>query len=126
MGEPVKIVELARNLIRLSGYTEAETGIAFSGIRPGEKMFEELLGAEEILPGEAYEKIYVGRTVAVDMKMIKRLIEDFPIFSSVELKEQLMKIVYREKEQQVGLEENEPLAIESERKLNHKEGIRND
>src|SRR5690625_5368630 len=76
MGEPVKIVELARNLITLSGYTEEETGIAFSGIRPGEKMFEELLGTEEILPGEVYEKIYVGRTVEVDMRMIKQLLED--------------------------------------------------
>ena len=113
MGEPVKIVELARNLITLSGYTEEETGIAFSGIRPGEKMFEELLGTEEILPGEVYEKIYVGRTVEVDMRMIKQLLEDFHIFSVEELKEQLMTIVYQEKEQQVGFEEREQLAIES-------------
>src|SRR5690625_1346163 len=98
MGEPVKIVDLAKNLIKLSGYSEEEIQIEYTGIRPGEKMYEELLNEDEILPGEVYEKIYVGRTVAVDMRMIKRLIEDFPIFSSVELKEQLMKIVYMERE----------------------------
>lgn len=43
MGEPVKIVDLANNLIKLSGYTEAEISIEFSSIRPGEKVFEELL-----------------------------------------------------------------------------------
>ena len=48
MGEPVKIVDLAKNIIRLSGFTEDEIKIEFSGIRPGEKMYEELLNPEEI------------------------------------------------------------------------------
>ncbi|ASN04225.1 polysaccharide biosynthesis protein [Virgibacillus necropolis] len=97
MGEPVKIVDLAKNLINLSGYTEDEIPIKSTGIRPGEKMFEELLGADEVLPGEVYEKIYVGRTVEVDPDVLLYLIDRFDGYSTVALKDELMKIVYMEK-----------------------------
>lgn len=97
MGEPVRIVDLAKNLINLSGYTEEEIGINFSGIRPGEKMYEELLGEDEVLPGEVYEKIYVGRTVDVDFEMVNMLIKQFDNYQTDDLKDALMRIVYMEK-----------------------------
>src|SRR5699024_5725677 len=90
------IVNLARNLIKLSGYTEDEIPIEFSGKRPGEKMYEELLGEDEVLPGEVYEKIYVGRTVEVDATLITNLIDVFQKTNSKHLKDDIMKIVYTE------------------------------
>jgi len=64
MGEPVKIVDLARDLIRLSGFAEDEIRIEFSGIRPGEKLFEELATDEEEANRTRHPKILVGRTIA--------------------------------------------------------------
>ncbi|WP_251129627.1 nucleoside-diphosphate sugar epimerase/dehydratase [Exiguobacterium sp. s55] len=60
MGDPVKIVDLARNMIKLSGFTEDQILIAYSGIRPGEKMFEELLKEGEVHPEAVYPKIFTG------------------------------------------------------------------
>ncbi|MFC4025123.1 polysaccharide biosynthesis protein [Oceanobacillus longus] len=97
MGEPVKIVELARNLIKLSGYTEDEIPIEFAGIRPGEKMYEELLGEGEVHPDAVYEKIYVGRTVEVDSQLLLDLIDKFDCYDAVKLKDELMGIVYAER-----------------------------
>lgn len=64
MGEPVKIVDLARELIKLSGYVpEEEIKIEFTGLRPGEKMFEELLTAEEGTSATAHEKVFIANMV---------------------------------------------------------------
>jgi FlaA1/EpsC-like NDP-sugar epimerase len=62
MGEPVKIVDLARNLIKLSGNSVEDIGIEFTGMRPGEKLYEELLKADEIEEQQVYPKIYIGKT----------------------------------------------------------------
>ena len=62
MGEPVKIVRLAEDLIRLSGFEPyTEIKIAFSGIRPGEKLYEELLMSEEGLQSTAHGRIFIGK-----------------------------------------------------------------
>ncbi|WP_271400408.1 polysaccharide biosynthesis protein [Salinicoccus roseus] len=74
MGEPVKIVDLARNMIKLSGYKEDEIGIKFSGVRPGEKLFEELLSEDEIHPNQVYTKIYRGKTVSYPIFEIEKTI----------------------------------------------------
>ncbi|MEX2241719.1 MAG: nucleoside-diphosphate sugar epimerase/dehydratase [Burkholderiales bacterium] len=61
MGAPVRIVELARLLIKLSGYAEQDIGIAYTGLRPGEKLYEELLAdAEKTLP-TPHPKLRVAR-----------------------------------------------------------------
>src|SRR5699024_10172550 len=70
MGEPVRIVELARNMIKLSGYSEDEIKIEFSGIRPGEKLYEELLDEDEIQSEKIFQKIYIGKSVPVSLDEI--------------------------------------------------------
>lgn len=75
MGEPVKIVDLAKNLIHLSGKKEEDIGIEFTGIRPGEKLFEELLNENEVHPEQVYEKIYIGKVNTIEYSMISDLIE---------------------------------------------------
>ena len=62
MGEPVKIADLAKNLIRLSGYTlGVDMDIVYTGLRPGEKLYEEILTKEEGLQKTANNLIYIGK-----------------------------------------------------------------
>lgn len=76
MGKPVKIVDLAKNLIRLSGKKEEDIGIEYSGIRPGEKLFEELLNKNEIHPEQVYEKIYRGKVKERDYADVQLIVND--------------------------------------------------
>ena len=67
MGQPVKIADLARNLIRLSGYKEdVDIEIKYTGLRPGEKLYEELLMAEEGLESTENELIHIGKPIEFD------------------------------------------------------------
>mgnify|MGYP000844360349 FL=1 len=63
MGQPIRIVDLARTMVRLSGYTEAEIPIAFTGLRPGEKLFEELLADNEKTLPTPHPKLRVSRPI---------------------------------------------------------------
>jgi FlaA1/EpsC-like NDP-sugar epimerase len=71
MGEPVKIVDLARDLIQLSGFQEDEIEIAFTGLRPGEKLFEELSVADENADKTRHPKIFIGKTTAQSLDAIR-------------------------------------------------------
>ncbi|UQQ99770.1 polysaccharide biosynthesis protein [Enterococcus gallinarum] len=80
MSEPVKIIDLAKNMIRLSGYSEDEIEIIETGIRPGEKLYEELLLDKERNDEAVFEKIFVGNitgySIAEVMEFIEQLSDD--------------------------------------------------
>ena len=77
MGEPVKIVDLARQMITLSGLRPGEDiEIQFTGIRPGEKLYEELSVAGENMGKTTHDKIYVWRNKKEDWPRVRRLMED--------------------------------------------------
>ncbi|PEC50508.1 hypothetical protein COJ46_07780 [Bacillus sp. AFS077874] len=92
MGEPVKIVDLAKNLIKFSGNTIDEVGIEFTGIRPGEKLFEELLNKEEVYEEQIYPKIYVGKTSKLYIDEINELILTHSTLDQEILKHNLLNI----------------------------------
>lgn len=76
MGEPVKIYDLAKNLIRLSGFEpDVDIKIEFTGLRPGEKLYEELLLAEEGIEATKNNKIYVAKPLHTDLAILRREIE---------------------------------------------------
>ncbi|SFC52664.1 NDP-sugar epimerase, includes UDP-GlcNAc-inverting 4,6-dehydratase FlaA1 and capsular polysaccharide biosynthesis protein EpsC [Bacillus sp. OV322] len=92
MGEPVKIVDLAQNLITLSGYSIEDIGIEFSGIRPGEKMYEELLNKYEVHPEQVFPKIHIGKAAVVDDPIFYEFIASLIDKDNVTLKKLLVEI----------------------------------
>lgn len=77
MGEPVKILDLATNLIKLSGYRVGEDiEIKFTGLRPGEKMYEELLMNEEGLKETANKMIFIGKPIEFDEEQFREQLKE--------------------------------------------------
>ncbi|MCI7155956.1 MAG: polysaccharide biosynthesis protein [Solobacterium sp.] len=97
MGEPVKIDTLARNLIRLSGYTpDVDIKISYSGLRPGEKLFEEKLMAEEGLKKTKNDLIHIGCPIPFDTdEFLKELEEllDAAYKNKDDMKDRMQKVV---------------------------------
>ena len=107
MGEPVKIKDLAENLIRLSGYTPyKDIDIKFTGLRPGEKLYEELLMDEEGLEATENSLIHIGKPIDIDEdKFFSGLEELSEIMydDTADIRRVVKKIVttYREPSEQV-------------------------
>jgi len=100
MGEPVKIVDLAKNLIKLSGYTVEEIGITFTGVRPGEKLYEELLNENEIQEKQVFPKIHIGKAEPMDKQQLYEIIERLKVTPEEEIKQLLVETAnfHRQKE----------------------------
>lgn len=97
MGKPVKILDLALNLIRLSGYKPYEDiDIQFTGLRPGEKLYEELLMDEEGLQSTASELIHIGKPIEFDEELFIQQLEELDRLSREDsplIKEKVMEVV---------------------------------
>ena len=77
MGEPVKILDLAENMIRLSGLTPGEDiEIKFTGLRPGEKLYEELLISEENKKETDNKRIFIGNPTMMPTEQFSKLIAE--------------------------------------------------
>ena len=97
MGEPVKIVDLAENLIRLSGLKVGEDiQIEFTGLRPGEKLYEELLKAEEGLQETGNHRIFIGKPIEFDETVFQTQLDNLKKLCNNdvdEIKDEVRKIV---------------------------------
>ncbi|MBC1358389.1 polysaccharide biosynthesis protein [Listeria booriae] len=77
MGEPIKITTLAEKLITMSGFTLQEINIAFTGIRSGDKLYEELMNEGEMYPEQIIPKVHIGRPTTFSAECITHFIETF-------------------------------------------------
>ena len=95
MGEPVRIMELAENMITLSGYTVDEIGIEITGLRPGEKLYEELAMESELETREktSNEKIFVNKPMEIDSGKFRQMLSDLENINNDNVREVLMKYV---------------------------------
>jgi FlaA1/EpsC-like NDP-sugar epimerase len=73
MGQPVKIVDLAKKMISLSGYSTDEIRVEYTGLRPGEKLYEELLADEELTRPTHHPQLRVAKARTVDSGFLEKL-----------------------------------------------------
>ncbi|MEQ6050280.1 Capsular polysaccharide biosynthesis protein capD [Lysinibacillus capsici] len=92
MGKPVKIVDLAKNLIQLSGFTEEEIKIEFTGLRPGEKMYEELLNKEEIQEEHVFPGIHIGKAVPLNNNELIEVLDSIMRLNNEKMQKLLINV----------------------------------
>ncbi len=90
MGEPVKIVDLAKKMVKLSGFTEAEIPIVETGIRPGEKLYEELLAEGQLAANQVYEKIFIGNSSHYVIEDTLSFVESLENKTDQEIREEIV------------------------------------
>lgn len=90
MGEPVLIRDLAKKVIKLSGHRIEDIGIVETGIRPGEKLYEELLTGDELVGEQVHHKIFVGKVQNKEKAVVEAYISSLLSLSTEELKESLI------------------------------------
>lgn len=90
MGEPVKILDLAKNIIRLSGLSEKEVEIVETGIRPGEKLYEELLLDKERQDKQVYEKIFIGNIKGFTLTEVEDFINQLDLTNPSEVAKEVV------------------------------------
>lgn len=90
MGEPVRIVDLAKKMIELSGYQEGEIPIIETGIRPGEKLYETLLVDKEKKQEQVHEKIFVGSVHGFSLQEIDAFVKQLPYHNDKLLTQELI------------------------------------
>lgn len=96
MGEPVKILDLAENMIRLSGYVPYdEIKIVFTGLRPGEKLYEELLISEKNKVETDNERIFIAQLPPRDQEEFKVLIKELKETAFAEDNKNIRKVVQK-------------------------------
>lgn len=90
MGEPVKIVDLAKKMVKLSGFSESEIPIIETGIRPGEKLYEELLAEGQLSEKQVFEKIFIGNGSHYSIEETLSFVESLEDKSDKEIREEIV------------------------------------
>lgn len=96
MGESVRIVDLAKKMITLSGFNENDIKIIESGIRPGEKLYEELLSSKENTEEQIYDKIFVGKVISKPGSEVNEFIDSLKNMDAIDLKKSLVEFARQE------------------------------
>ncbi len=115
MGNPVKIVDLAKKMVELSGLSEEEMPIIESGIRPGEKLYEELLASSEHTDKKVFDKIFVGKVNNKPINEVMKFVHQMEHYSDEELKRALINFANGKNSEEI---ENK---LQEERYLNDTE-----